>query len=136
MEFKDYYSTLGVERGATEDEIRRAYRKLARKYHPDVSKESDAEARMRDVNEAYDVLRDQEKRQAYDNLAAGVSSAGGIQPPPGWDEGYESFPPTSLQISNIHAGTGANNVIPAGGGDRCTALPAWPAVHAEVASQR
>ena len=76
MEFKDYYSTLGVERGATEDEIRRAYRKLARKYHPDVSKESDAEARMRDVNEAYDVLRDQEKRQAYDNLAAGVSSDG------------------------------------------------------------
>ena len=89
MEFKDYYSTLGVERGATEDEIRRAYRKLARKYHPDVSKESDAEARMRDVNEAYDVLRDQEKRQAYDNLAAGVSSDGGFQPPPGWDEGFE-----------------------------------------------
>lgn len=89
MEFKDYYGILGVERGASDDEIRRSYRKLARKYHPDVSKESDAEARMRDVNEAYDVLRDQEKRQAYDNLAAGVSPDGGFQPPPGWDEGFE-----------------------------------------------
>ncbi len=89
MEFKDYYSILGVERGASEDDIRRSYRKLARKYHPDVSKESDAEARMRDVNEAYDVLRDKEKREAYDNLAAGVSPGGGFQPPPGWDEGFE-----------------------------------------------
>ena len=90
MEFKDYYGILGVERGASDDEIRRSYRKLARKYHPDVSKESDAEARMRDVSEAYDVLRDREKRQAYDNLAAGVSPDGGFQPPPGWDEGSSS----------------------------------------------
>ncbi len=89
MEFKDYYSALGVERNASEDDIRRAYRKLARKYHPDVSKESDAEKRMRDVNEAYDVLRDKEKREAYDNLAAGVSPDGGFQPPPGWDQGFE-----------------------------------------------
>ena len=80
MEFKDYYSILGVEQGASDDDIRKAYRKLARKYHPDVSKESDAEARMRDVNEAYDVLRDKEKREAYDNLAAGVSPGGGFQP--------------------------------------------------------
>ena len=69
MDFKDYYSALGVERTASEDEIRKAYRKLARKYHPDVSKEADAETRMRDVNEAWDVLGNKEKRAAYDALA-------------------------------------------------------------------
>lgn len=89
MEFKDYYKILGVERTASEDAVRRAYRKLARKYHPDVSKEADAETRMRDVNEAYDVLRDQGKRQTYDSLAAGVSPDGGFQPPPEWDQGFE-----------------------------------------------
>ena len=105
MEFKDYYSILGVEQGASDDDIRKAYRKLARKYHPDVSKESDAETRMRDVNEAYDVLRDAEKRQAYDNLAAGVSPGGGFQPPPGWDEGFEfhrgAAPGDEAQISEF-----------------------------------
>ncbi|MGJ7507491.1 DnaJ C-terminal domain-containing protein [Variovorax sp. GT1P44] len=93
MDFKDYYKILGLERGASEDEVRKAYRKLARKYHPDVSKEPDAETRMRDVNEANDVLRDKEKRAAYDQLAdhvaRGGSPEGGFQPPPGWDEGFE-----------------------------------------------
>ncbi|MET0207631.1 MAG: DnaJ C-terminal domain-containing protein [Burkholderiaceae bacterium] len=98
MDFKDYYSALGVERTASEDEVRKSYRKLARKYHPDVSKEADAETRMRDINEAYDVLRDKEKRAAYDALAERVArgqgtgaaaGAGGFQPPPGWDQGYE-----------------------------------------------
>ena len=93
MEFKDYYQALGLERTASEDEVRKAYRKLARKYHPDVSKEPDAETRMREVNEAYDVLRDKEKRTAYDALAdrvaRGGSAQGDFQPPPGWDEGFE-----------------------------------------------
>lgn len=91
MEFKDYYKSLGVTATASDEEVRRAYRKLARKYHPDVSKESDAEARMREVNEAYEVLGDAEKRKAYDDLAAGVSAGGGrnFQPPPGWDRGFE-----------------------------------------------
>ncbi|MBO9352356.1 DnaJ domain-containing protein [Bordetella petrii] len=89
MEFKDYYQTLGVKQDASDDDIKRAYRKLARKYHPDVSKESNAEARMRDVNEAYDVLRDAEKRRAYDKLASGAAPDGQFQPPPGWDEGFE-----------------------------------------------
>ncbi|HEY2255949.1 MAG TPA: DnaJ C-terminal domain-containing protein [Variovorax sp.] len=93
MDFKDYYKVLGLERGASEDEVRKAYRKLARKYHPDVSKEADAEQRMRDINEANDVLRDKEKRAAYDQLAdhvaRGGSPDGAFQPPPNWDEGFE-----------------------------------------------
>jgi curved DNA-binding protein len=95
MDFKDYYKVLGVERTASDDDVRKAYRKLARKYHPDVSKEADAEAKMRDLNEAKDVLGDKEKRAAYDALADRVArggsatGAGGFQPPPGWDSGYE-----------------------------------------------
>ena len=71
MEFKDYYQALGVARDAPVEEIKKAYRKLARKYHPDVSKEPDADARMKEVNEAYAVLSDPEKRAAYDQLGSG-----------------------------------------------------------------
>ncbi|HRP86997.1 MAG TPA: DnaJ C-terminal domain-containing protein [Gammaproteobacteria bacterium] len=83
MDFKDYYATLGVERGASGEEIKRAYRKLARKYHPDVSKEADAEARFKEVGEAYEVLKDPEKRAAYDQLGADWKAGQEFRPPPG-----------------------------------------------------
>ena len=89
MEFKDYYEIMGVKRDATQDEIKRAYRKLARKFHPDVSKEPDAEQHFKAVGEAYEVLKDPEKRTAYDQLGANWKAGQDFRPPPNWDQGFE-----------------------------------------------
>jgi curved DNA-binding protein len=89
MEFKDYYAVMGVARDATQDEIKRAYRKLARKYHPDVSKAPDAEQRFKELGEAYEVLKDPEKRAAYDQLGSGYRDGQTFRPPPNWDAGFE-----------------------------------------------
>lgn len=89
MEYKDYYQIMGIPRDATQDDIKRAYRKLARKYHPDVSKEPEAEARFKEIGEAYEVLKDPEKRAAYDRLGTRWKSGQEFQPPPEWDQGFE-----------------------------------------------
>ena len=89
MDFKDYYDIMGVKRDASQDEIKRSYRKLARKYHPDVSKESDAEIHFKEVGEAYEVLKDPEKRAAYDQLGENWQGGQDFNPPPNWDAGFE-----------------------------------------------
>jgi curved DNA-binding protein len=89
MEYRDYYKVLGVAREATADEVKRAYRKLARKYHPDVSKEKNAEARFKEVQEAYEVLKDPQKRAAYDQLGNDFQSGQQFRPPPGWGTNFE-----------------------------------------------
>jgi curved DNA-binding protein len=88
MEFKDYYKTLGVDRKASQDEIKRAYRKLARKYHPDVNKEPDADSHFKEIGEAYEVLKDPEKRSAYDQLGPGWREGQEFRPPPKWSDNF------------------------------------------------
>ena len=90
MEYKDYYKILGIGREAKEGEIKQAYRRLARKYHPDVSKEKDAERKFKEVSEAYEVLKDAQKRQAYDQLGANWKAGQNFTPPPDWQDAFSS----------------------------------------------
>ena len=106
MEYKDYYKTLDVAKDASADEIKRAYRKLARKYHPDVSTDRNAEERFKEINEAYEVLKDDEKRKAYDTFGANWQAGQDFRPPPGWEErfsggGFRSERAGSQQFSDF-----------------------------------
>lgn len=93
MKYKDYYAILGVTRTASADEIRKAYRKLAQKYHPDVSKEAKAEEKFKEVAEAYQTLKDPEKRAAYDQLGTGYQPGQDFRPPPDWEKHFRGAAP-------------------------------------------
>ncbi|MGO1462490.1 MAG: DnaJ C-terminal domain-containing protein [Marinobacter sp.] len=144
MDFKDYYAVLGVSESASPDEIKKAYRKLARKYHPDVSKEADADEKFKDLGEAYEVLKDPEKRGEYDQLRKyGAQSDGSFQPPPGWQSssgfgggGYTSA--DSRQFSDFFeqmfggGGFAGNGFGATGGGFRQTMRSRGEDVHARL----
>jgi curved DNA-binding protein len=94
LEYKDYYATLGVSKDASQEDIQKAYRKLARKFHPDVNKDPQAEVKFKDVGEAYEVLKDPDKRSKYDQFGSDWKRTGGV--PPGWEgfgggQGFEGF---------------------------------------------
>jgi curved DNA-binding protein len=89
VKFRDYYEVLGVDRAAKQEEIQRAYRKLARKFHPDVNKAPDAEDKFKELSEAYEVLKDPEKRQKYDQLGANWKDGQDFRPPPGWETHFD-----------------------------------------------
>ncbi len=108
MEYRDYYQALGVERSATADEVKKAYRRLAHKYHPDISKEANAEEKFKEIQEAYEVLKDPEKRAAYDQLGSEWKQGQSFRPPPDWASGFEfrGAPGAGAGPGSAH-GTGA-----------------------------
>jgi len=124
MKYKDYYKILGVERTANEEQIKKAYRKLARKYHPDVSKEKDAEEKFKEVSEAYEVLKDAEKRKAYDTM--GYYQPGqDFRPPPDWQEQFHAGGAASgfedlgdIDLFDLLSGLGRGGFRPGAGAGR------------------
>jgi curved DNA-binding protein len=106
VEYKDYYQALGVDKGASADDIKKAYRKLVRKYHPDVSKAKDADAKTKEINEAYGVLGDPEKRAAYDELGSGRQPGQEFRPPPDWASSYGGADMDSDFFSDLFAHVG------------------------------
>lgn len=119
MEYKDYYEIMGVARDASADDIKRAYRRLARKYHPDVSKEKDAEERFKEVGEAYEVLRDPEKRAAYDALGSRKPGEE-FRPPPNWHFDFGAGPSEhehSDFFETLFGGLGGRGTFRSRGGD-------------------
>ncbi len=139
MEFKDYYKTLGVKPEASADEIKRAYRKLARKYHPEVSKEADAEARFKELGEAYEALKDPEKRAQYDQVRQGGWRQGQeFRPPPGWGQGWQSagdgqdFSGFSDFFESLFGGLGRGGFRQGAGGGRAQGRARGRDIHASV----
>ena len=123
MKYKDYYAILGVDKKASQDDIKKAYRKLARKFHPDVSKEKDAEEKFKEIAEAYETLKDAEKRAAYDQLGSHAPGQD-FRPPPDWEQhfarGQTSF--DDVDLADLFAGLGGMS----GGGFRRRAEPNAP----------
>ncbi|HEX8788628.1 MAG TPA: DnaJ C-terminal domain-containing protein [Telluria sp.] len=119
MEYKDYYAALGVEKTATQDEIKKAYRKLVRQYHPDVSKHKDATEKTKEINEAYDVLGDAEKRAAYDELGQGRRAGQEFTPPPDWGTQFDFGGADANEFfSDLFAHAGRRQRGGGGGGGR------------------
>lgn len=102
MRYQDYYATLGVPKEASKEEIRSAFRKLARKYHPDINKDPAAEVKFKEINEAYEVLGDEEKRQAYDSFGANWQNGQEFTPPPGWEDIFRQGAPGGQRHGHQH----------------------------------
>ena len=122
MEFKDYYAILGVEKTASQDEIQRAYRKLARKYHPDVNQDPGAEDTFKNAGEAYEVLKDPEKRAAYDQFGKDWKAGQDFRPPPDWDAGFEF---RGAAGAGACSGRAARSTGPCSSTPTTTAARAW-----------
>lgn len=115
VEFEDYYSVLGVDENASQEEIQKAYKNLAKKYHPDVNDDPDAEDRFKEVNEAYQVLKDPEKREKYDRLGKDWEKGQEVDPPPGWESVRVNFGGDAGGFEDIFGGTGGGETHGAGG---------------------